>query len=146
MARTLMARLPWLFQTHSWVPWKKSHSCRCGIIQGVFLIHIENGILCVLIRITSMRQFYWEHTIYLHVTENWKDIPILTPDLALWLTLISSAYLCLEHIFMVPKVFEPLKFYCIVNWVTHILKEQLLCWLGYHILPLTHYLTGAVDL
>ena len=28
MVRTLMARLPWLFRTHSWVPWKKSHSCR----------------------------------------------------------------------------------------------------------------------
>ena len=28
------------------------------------------------------------------------------------LTLISSNYPCLEHIFMVPEVFEPLKFYC----------------------------------
>ena len=26
---------------------------------------------------------------------------------------ISSNYPCLEHISMVPKVFEPLKFYCI---------------------------------
>ena len=33
-------------------------------------------------------------------------------DLALWLTLISSNYPCLEHIYMVPKVFEPSKFYC----------------------------------
>ena len=33
--------------------------------------------------------------------------------LALWLTLISSKYLCLEHIFMIPKVFESLKFYYI---------------------------------
>ena len=38
----------------------------------------------------------------------------LPPDLALGLTLISSNYPCLELIFMVPKVFEPLKFYC--NW------------------------------
>ena len=38
-------------------PWKKAHSCRFGIIKGVFLIHIENGILCVLIRIASMRRF-----------------------------------------------------------------------------------------
>ena len=30
-----------------------------------------------------------------------------------WLTLISSNYPCLEHIFMIPKVFEPLKFHCI---------------------------------
>ena len=36
----------------------------------------------------------------------------MLPDLALGLTLISSNYPCLEHIFMVPKVFEPLKFYC----------------------------------
>ena len=37
----------------------------------------------------------------------------MPPDLALWLTLISSKFPCLEHIFMVPTLFEPLKFYCI---------------------------------
>ena len=37
----------------------------------------------------------------------------MPPDLTLWLTLISSNYPCLKHIFVVPKVFEPLKFYCI---------------------------------
>ena len=36
---------------------KKAHSCRFGIIKGVFIIHIENGILCVLIRIALMRRF-----------------------------------------------------------------------------------------
>ena len=36
----------------------------------------------------------------------------MPPDLALWSTLISSNYPCLDHIFMVPKMFEPLKFYC----------------------------------
>ena len=45
--------------------------------------------------------------------QNWKDVPIMRPDMALWLTLISSNYPCLEYIFMVPKVFEPLKFYFI---------------------------------
>ena len=50
-----------------------------------------------------------------HVIENRKDIPIMPPDLALRLTHISSNYHCLEHIFMVPKVFEPLKFYCIAT-------------------------------
>ena len=35
-------------------------------------------------------------------------------DLALYLTLIDSNYPCLELIFMVPKVFEPLKFGCIL--------------------------------
>ena len=40
----------------------------------------------------------------------------MPPDLSLWLTLISSNYLCLEHIFMmVPKVFEPLKFDCSIK-------------------------------
>ena len=38
------------------------------------------------------------------------SLGILPPDLALGLTLISSNYPCLELIFMVPKVFEPLKF------------------------------------
>ena len=37
------------------------------------------------------------------------------PDLALWLTLISLNYHCLKHIYMVPKVFKPLKFYCIYS-------------------------------
>ena len=32
MARTLMARLPWLLRTHSGVPWKDAQSCRFGII------------------------------------------------------------------------------------------------------------------
>ena len=39
----------------------------------------------------------------------------MPPDLVLWLTLISSNYPCLELIFMVPKVFEPLKFDCTLN-------------------------------
>ena len=39
----------------------------------------------------------------------------MSPVLALWLTLISSNYSVsnIHCIFMVPKVFEPLKFYCI---------------------------------
>ena len=40
-------------------------------------------------------------------------IPIKPPDLALLSILNGSSYPCLELIFMVPKVFEPLKFYCI---------------------------------
>ena len=40
----------------------------------------------------------------------------MPPDLALSSTLISSNYPCLELIFMVPKVFEPLKFDCIRGW------------------------------
>ena len=43
-----------------------------------------------------------------------RKFAIMPPDLALLLTLISSDYPCLEHIFMVPKVFEALKFGCTV--------------------------------
>ena len=39
-------------------------------------------------------------------------VPIMRPDLALWLTLNGSNYPYLEQIFYVPKVFEPLKFDC----------------------------------
>ena len=38
----------------------------------------------------------------------------MPPDLALSSTLSGSNYPCLELIFMVPKVFEPLKFDCIL--------------------------------
>ena len=44
---------------------------------------------------------------------NRKYIPTMPPDLARGFTIISSKCPCLEHIFMVPKVFDPLKFYCI---------------------------------
>ena len=41
----------------------------------------------------------------------------MPPDLALSSTLIGSNYPCLEIIFMVPMVFEPLKFDCMYdNW------------------------------
>ena len=36
----------------------------------------------------------------------------MPPDVALLSALIGSNYPCLELIFMVPKVFEPLKFDC----------------------------------
>ena len=38
----------------------------------------------------------------------------MPPDLALLSTLIGSNYPCLELISMVPRVFEPLKFDCII--------------------------------
>ena len=41
-----------------------------------------------------------------------KEILIMSPDLALSSTRIGSNYPCLELIFMVPKVFELLKFDC----------------------------------
>ena len=103
MTRTLMARLPRLFRiSNSFLSplEKKSHSCRLRIISDDFLFYIENGILCVLIRIASLRRFLWEQTTYIHVKGHRKY------------TLISSNYPCLEHILMAPKVFKPLMFYC----------------------------------
>ena len=54
MARILIARLPLLFN-------KKYHIAAditvFGINSGNFPFYIDNGILCVLIRITSMRSF-----------------------------------------------------------------------------------------
>ena len=55
VARTLMARLPRLFRNRYSVPgntpqlqiWDKDD----------FLFYIENGVLCVIIRIASMRRF-----------------------------------------------------------------------------------------
>ena len=115
VARTLMARLPRLFRTRSWVLRKTSHSSRVGIFFYNFLFNIEVGILYVLIRIA-----WREHTTYLHVEENRGDIPTMSPDLALSATLIGSKYPCLELIFMVPKVFEQLKFDCILWWYRYI--------------------------
>ena len=46
-----------------------------------------------------------------------KEILFIPPDVALLSALIGSNYPDFEHIFMVPKVFEPLKFYCISNEV-----------------------------
>ena len=62
----------------------------------------------------------------------------MTPDLAPWYTLISSNYPCLEHIFTVPKVFEPLKFYCIIASVNSlniqgICKETLVICIDIHV-------------
>ena len=60
MARTPMARLPQLLRTRSGVPNK--NPIAAGIIVFViissgFLFYIENGMLCVLIRIASIRRF-----------------------------------------------------------------------------------------
>ena len=41
-------------------------------------------------------------------------ISIMSPGMALIVTLCGSNYRCLEQIFLVPKGFEPLKFHCII--------------------------------
>ena len=61
---------------------------------------------------------YTQHTIILQKMEKtFLDYFHLPSDLALWLTLSGSSYPCLEQISMVPKMFEPLKFDCILpSW------------------------------
>ena len=53
-----------------------------------------------------------ENTQYTFMLQKIKEILIKLPGLALLSTLIGSNYPCLELIFMVPEVFEPLKFDC----------------------------------
>ena len=58
VAGTLMPCLSWLFQTHSLVPKKKNPTAlRICEFLGDFPFHIDNDMLCVLIRIASMRRF-----------------------------------------------------------------------------------------
>ena len=51
------------------------------------------------------------------------DYSHLPSYLALWLTLSGSNYPCLEQISTVPKMFEPLKFDCIVGIFISISRE-----------------------
>ena len=65
-------------------------------------------------------------TTNLHVEEKRKNVPTVPPDLALKLTHIRSKYPFLGHIFIVPKVFEPLKFDCFhINTRTRLFKASL---------------------
>ena len=68
VARTLMARLPWLLRTRSWAPKKNSHSCRQFYVWdnlGWFFILI---MVCCMYSLESPR---WgdsnENKTYLHV-------------------------------------------------------------------------------
>ena len=76
--------------------------------------------LCVLKRIASMRRFLLVHTTYFYFEANRKDGQIMLLDLALKSTLIGSNYSCLEQIFIVPKMFEPLKFDCISRYTDEV--------------------------
>ena len=113
-----MARLPRLFRIRAWVPKKNLVAADLGKFNAIFFI-ILKMVYCVY----PLESPRWgdsnENTkTYLHVEENGKDIAVIPAHLALWLTLISSNYPCLEHIFMGPKLFEPLKFYCILKHFT----------------------------
>ena len=61
-----------------------------------------------------------ENTQHTFILQKIKEILIMPPDLVLLSALTGSNYPCLELIFMVPKVFEPLKFdwiCCFINYI-----------------------------
>ena len=63
VARTLMARLPWLFRTRTLVHRNKSHRCRFRIIFFFLFFILRNGMLCVLIRIVNKAILMRTHNI-----------------------------------------------------------------------------------
>ena len=79
MARTLMACLPRLVRTRSWVPWNKFHSCRFRI---VFLFYIEKWYNVCTHKNRLGEAILMRTHIYFHIEENRKDILIIPPDLA----------------------------------------------------------------
>ena len=101
-----MARLPLLFRTRSWVPRKNFMAADLGQFGVIFFFTLK--MVCCVYSLESPR---WGDSN--ENKENRKETPIMPLDLELWLALIRSNYPCLEYIFMVPKVFEPLKLYCI---------------------------------
>ena len=85
---------------------KKSHRCRFGIIWGDFsFFYIENCILCVHIKNCRDEAILNENTQHIFILKKIKNLS----HLVISLTLIGSNYPCLEYIFMVLKVFEPLR-------------------------------------
>ena len=63
-----------------------------------------------------------KHTCTFMLKKIEKNVPFMPHDLVLKSIHIASNYPCLELIFMVTKVFEPLKFDCI--WI-YLLKSAL---------------------
>ena len=114
MARTPLARLPWLIRTQFWVPIAKENK-----YWRKFSFYYE--IVCCVYSLESPHwgnsNEYTQHTIILLKIENISiNYSHLLPDLAPWLNLTGLNYLSLEQISVVPKMFEPLKFDCI--WAT----------------------------
>ena len=112
-----MARLPRLFRTHSRVPRKKISYLHIWENLGWFFFFIVNMVYCVLSLESPHRGDSNKNTRNTFmVKKNRKYNPIMPPDLALCLTLISSNYPCLEHLFLVPR--------CSSHWssTVHVIK------------------------
>ena len=109
MARTLMARLPRLFRTRSWVPWENPIPADLGYIR-LFFFFILKMVYCVYSLESPHRGDFNENTQYTFMLQKIKEILFKLPDLVLLSTLIGSNYPCLDLIFIVLEVFKPLKF------------------------------------
>ena len=81
----------------------------------IFFFLFNHGIVCCVYSLESRDSN--EYTQYNHCVENRKYFPKLSL-FASWtgamITLSGSNYPCLEQISMVPKMFEPLRFNCIL--------------------------------
>ena len=115
MARTPMARLPWLIRIHFWSIRNFPDSSRKQILREIFLFYYE--IICCVYALESPHRGnsneYTQHTIILLKLENISNsYRHLLPDLASLLNLNGSNYASLKKISMVPNLFEPLKFDC----------------------------------
>ena len=110
VARSLMARFHGCFEVVFESPWKNTMAADLGLFKLMFL-YILTMVGCVYSLESPRRGDSNENTLHTFLLKNIEIIPIMPPDLALWLTLISSNYPCLEQICIVPEVFEPLKLY-----------------------------------
>ena len=88
-----------------------------------------------------------QHTVILlkikNISINYRH---LLPDLVPWLNLIGSNYPSLEQISMVPKIFEPLKFYCISHPdLAKYGRVALFIMLPHHVIVVGHYISCLVS-
>ena len=121
----------WLFY-HGWFELvfeslrNSSDSSRKQIFWKKILVLSENCMLCVVIRIALSKRFLCIHSTNNYWVKNRKKkkkkkkkkksltYRYLFPDLAPWLALSSLNCPCLEQFSMVPKMYVPVKFYCIL--------------------------------
>ena len=119
MAWTRMARLSWMIRTRFSVPTKSFQKLKKTNILGYIFSYFIR-IVCCMYSLESPRRGdsneYTQHTIVVYKIEKiFQNYRYLLPELMPWLTLIGSNYSCLERISMVPEMFEPLRFDCIVQ-------------------------------
>ena len=79
----------------------------------LFYIHVLKMVYCEYsLELPPLGDFN-ENTQHTFMLKKIENISLLCLRTWRYHELISLNYPCLEHIFMVPKVCEPLKFYCI---------------------------------